>query len=452
MAQTLSEIGSAGLEQFGGFIQQDFLQDWRGKKAYKNANEMRLNSPVIAALINAIEQSVRSVDWQWTSDVGEEDPRLQLIQDSLDGMSHSWNDHVIEALTFLPFGFAPFEIVYKRDGGRILWRKFAIRGQDTVENWVFDDEGGIAGFRQAIMGKAPVFIPIERLILYRSRVERNNPEGRSILRPAYIPYYYAKNIAQIEAIGVERDLAGLPVLKLPEGSDPGGSDADEAKKLVRRVRNDEQAGLVLPFGWEFELVNSGGSRLFDTNEIISRYEKRMLMSALAQFLVLGMDNVGSLALSADQTDFFNMSVNATADIIAEAVTKHAIPRLMRLNGMDDAGLRLEHSPAGDVDMQKLTASLQAAAPMLTWTVDDEIWLRGAFGLPEKAADELVVEREAKQQQLLERQAAMRPFQQEGKFAAGKTEGREQHESRWGRLFKGFFDGQRERVLKAARKL
>ena len=104
MPTTTKEIGSTGLLQYSGFVNQDFLQEWRGKKAYKNADEMRLNSPVIAALLNAIEQSVRSVKWQWTSDAGEEDERLQLIQDSLDGMSFSWNDHIIEALTMLPFG------------------------------------------------------------------------------------------------------------------------------------------------------------------------------------------------------------------------------------------------------------------------------------------------------------------------------------------------------------
>ena len=454
MPQTLKEIGSTGLQQFSGFVNQDFLREWQGIRAYKNANEMRLNSPVIAALLNAIEQSVRSVDWQWTSEAGEDDPRLELIQDSLDGMSHSWNDHIIEALTFLPFGFSIFEIVYRREGGRVLWRKFAIRGQDTVQKWDIQADGGIAGFnQQTLTSYATVYIPIERMILYRARVERNNPEGRSILRPAYIPYYYAKNIAQIEAIGVERDLAGLPMIKLPSGADPGGTDTTTAEELVRRIRNDEQAGLVLPTGWEFELVTTGGTRLFDTDKIIARYEKRMLMSALAQFLILGMDQIGSLALSKDQTDFFNMSVNTTADIIAETLTKFVVPRLLVLNGLDPDGVTLEHSPAGDVDLNAIATSLQSASPYLTWTVDDEIWLRSLFGLPTKDAVELGTERDLKHQRDVEKAQRTPVFggfgaQQYSEGDAPDVKLREKQESRWRTIFNGFFEEQRKRVLKA----
>src|SRR3990167_1564250 len=455
MPTTTKEIGSTGLLKYSGFVNQDFLQEWQGKKAYKNANEMRLNSPVIAALLNAIEQSVRSVKWQWTSDAGEEDERLQLIQDSLDGMSFSWNDHIIEALTFLPFGFSLFEIVYRRDGGRLLWRKFAIRGQDTVYKWDIEDDGGIAGFtQQTLTNFQTVFIPIERLILYRTRVERNNPEGRSILRSAYIPYYYAKNIAQIEAIGTERDLAGLPMIKLPANADPGGDDATKATELVRRIRNDEEAGLVLPNGWEFELVSTGGTRLFNTDKIIARYEKRMLMSALAQFLVLGMDQIGSLALSKDQTDFFNMSVNATADIIAETFTKFVIPRLLLLNGMDPNGIKLEHTPAGDVDKAALATALQSSAQYITWTVEDEVWLRQLFGLPKKETEDLQAERDLKHQREVEK-ASSNPFLP--KFGAQRySEGdapdaskREKQAHTWSNKFAQFFKEQRERVLKAA---
>lgn len=455
MVQPTKELGSTGLTQFAGFIHQDFMREWRGAQAYKNANEMRLNSPVIAALLNAIEQSVRSVEWNWTSEAGEEDPRLDIINESIDGMSHSWNDHIIEALTCLPFGFSVFEIVYKREGGRLLWRKFAIRGQDTVEKWDIEKDGGIQGLTQ-VSGFQHVYLPIEKLLLYRTRVERNNPEGRSILRSAWIPYYYAKNIQQIEAIGIERDLAGLPMMKLPQNSDPGGDDGTKAEQIVRRVRNDEQAGLVLPFGWEFELLSSGGSRLFDTNEVIARYEKRMLMSALAQFLILGMDQIGSLALSKDQTDFFNMSVNSVADMIAETITQFAIPRLMALNGMDAQGLKLEHSPAGDVDVQAITSALQSSTQYITWTVDDEIWLRSLFGLPQKDAEDLQLERDAKHARDVEK-AANNPFA--GKFSAERYAGeapddkqRRKQESRWQTLFKGFFDEQRKRVLKGVKEL
>lgn len=393
----MGEIGRVGLADI------EFLTDLNSSsRRFKVYREMLLNSPVVSALLTAIEQSVRSVDWQFTSDQGDEDERTVFLQECLDGMSLSWADHVTEALTFLPFGWSLFEIVYERDpSGRIVWRKLAPRAQDSLDHWMYDDAGGLAAFTQR---PAPDYklrtIPIDKLVLYRTRVERNNPEGRSILRAAYLSYYYAKNIQQIEAIGIERDLAGLPVIKLPPGADTSSgsnSDATLANKLVRRIRQDEEAGVVLTPGWELELLSTGGSRQFDTDKIISRYENRILMSALAQFLMLGAEGVGSLALSRDQTDLFTLSVNTTADIIADTFGKYAVPRLLELNGMDPEGVTFSHSPAGDVDITQVAEFLSKVSSFITWTPADEVWLRQIGKLPEIDPLEIEAERERKQQ-------------------------------------------------------
>ena len=395
----MAEIGKTGLSEFSGQIQDDFLREMRGQEAFKRYDEMRRNSPIISALLMAYEQAIRQVSWEFNSDT-EGDPRIDLLKEAKDALTTSWNDHITEVLTMLPFGFSVFEIVYQRVGSKVLWRKFAPRGQNTVYQWSMDDDGGLGGFTQISPPTyKPVFLPVEKLILYRTRVERGNPEGRSILRSAWIPYYYAKHIQQIEAIGIERDLAGMPMIRLPEGADMGetsNSDLGKAQKMVRNVRNDEQAGITLPAGWEFELVSTGGSRQFDTDKIVRRYESRMLMSALAQFLQLGLDGTGSLALSKDQTDFFNMSVNSIADIIAETFTKYAIPRLLKLNGMSAEGVRLEHTPAGDVDVDMLSNVLQRVGGLITWDAEDEVWLRQLLGMPERDADELRMAKEEEQ--------------------------------------------------------
>jgi len=460
-----SEIGVTGLSAFSGQIQADFLREMRGKEGYKRFDEMRKNNPVVRGLLLSIEQPIRAVSWEFSSDLGDTDPRLELLNDARAGMSHSWNDHIIEVLTMLPFGFTPFELVYKRDDrGRVMWRKLAIRGQDTVHRWLFDDSGGLAGFIQQTTDYRLVNIPIEKLILYRTRVERNNPEGESILRAAWVPYYFAKHIQQIEAIGIERDLAGLPVMTLPEGADTADtttSDLGKAKKVVRNVRNDEQAGIVKPYGWEFELLSTGGTRQFDTNEIVKRYESRMLISALAQFLMLGQDNVGSLALSSDQTDFFTMSVNSVADTIAETFTKYAIPRLLKLNGYDADGITLQHTPAGDVDVTKVADYLQKLGAWITPTAEDELWVRQLIGMPERTVEDIQAERDAEQARKDEaRQAFLdRAAQSSAQMAAEMfqadapdDEQRRKRERQWQRAFQQYFDEAKPRILKAAKEM
>jgi len=428
------EIGHTGLQTKWGAIQDDFLREWRGQEKVERVDEMLKNSPAIGALRMAIELTIRDVQWMWTSESGENDPRLQLIEDALENMSHSWLDHVIDALLMPFYGWSMFTIQYERVGGRLLWRKFKELGHETVHQWLFDEDGGLKGLQQhPYLWPEP--IPIERMVLYRFRKRRNNPEGESMLRPAWIPYYYAKNLAQIEAIGIERNLAGLPVIYPPQGAEmtDGSTDYDTAHEVVRNIRMDEQAGVVMPAPkgegehqrWRLELLSaavaSGSSKVQDTDMVVSRYEKRMLMTALAQFLFLGMDNIGALATFEGGMSFFNVAVNAVADIIAETFTKFAAGRLLELNGMPTDGIQLEHTAVGDTDVDALSNALQRVAPLLTWTADDEVALREMLRLPEKAPEEIEEEQQRRRALLPDRpdvpQNGQQPPQEQDEMAA-----------------------------------
>lgn len=404
-----TEVGQTGLNAYNGIIRDDFLREFTGKESYKRFNEMRLNSPIIASGLSALEYIIRKMDWTFSEGDGENDPRHELLEDSLQAMSMSWNDHISEALSFIWAGFYICEKVYQRDDkNRILWRKFATRGQDTVYRWEMDNTGGIEGVVQMAAPEYKIIpIPIEKLLIYRTRLERGNPEGRSLLRPAWIPYYYTKNLQQIEAIGFERDLNGLPVIELPEAADTGESgdtDLTKAQQMVRNLRNDEQAGATIPFGWKLTLLSGAGKGFDALSNAIKRYESRTAMVFFTQSLLLGQDGVGSLALSTDMKNFLITFADSIADIIAQTFSKYAIPDLLRLNGYEnDPPIKLEHTPAGDVDVSKIADGLQKMFNMLTWDERDEEWLRSMAGLPEKSADDIrtaMDEKEAKRQEIV----------------------------------------------------
>lgn len=411
------DIGHTGLNETWGIIQEDFLDEWRDTdRKVRQITEMLSNSPAVGALRLAIELSIRDIEWQFTDDAGEDTPRLQLLNDAWEAMSHSWNDHIQEACLMPFYGWSMFSIVYRRDGGRLLWRKFKMLGHDTVFRWQFAEDGGLAGLQQK-PHLNPDPIPIERMLLYRFRKTKGNPEGESALRPAWIPWYYVKNLQQIEAIGIERNLAGLPVIHPPMGADmaEGSADYEAAHKVVRNVRQDEQAGVVMPAPvgegehqkWRLELLSGGGqSKVIDTDKVINRYDKRIFLSALSQFLMLGMDDIGALATFEAGTDFFTVAVNAVADIISETFTKFAIPRLLELNGFDADGVQLEHSPAGTVDVVEMSDALMKLSSMLTWMPDDEVMLREVLRLPGKTPEEIEQAQEEKRQRDLEDQERM----------------------------------------------
>jgi len=491
MADITNETGFTGLVEYMGQVKDDFLKEFHGKEAYKRFNEMRLNNASIGTGLLAIEYVIRGMSWTFSSEQ-ENDPWLELVEEARGAMSQSWNDFISEVISFVWAGYSISEIIYQYDERRrILWRKFAPRGQDTVFQWLFDDTGGIAGFKQLA---APLYrsvdLPIEKLILFRTRSEKNNPEGRSLLRIAWTAYYYLKNLQQIEAIGFERDVAGMPKIHLPPGAsvdeNDTNSDASKAAKIVRNIRVDEQAGIIEPDGWEVSLMSGAGKSFADLANAIERYDKRVATAFFSQFLMLGQSGVGSLALSENSTDFFMTAINTIADIITDTFTKFGVYRLLKLNGATDEEakrIKLEHTPANSVDISKISAALQQTKELLTWDAKDELWWRQIVGMPEKDVDELQDERNVITEQ---KAAAARAFaerisqgtnnqpnaNQQGEPDANTDQNaqgqnnsvtiyaadppdmdeRMKFERQYKRLIQAFMDEQKKRIMKQAREM
>lgn len=214
-------------------------------------------------------------------------------------------------------------------------------------------------------------------------------------------WWFKKRIQEIEAIGIERDLAGLPVAWVPPewlGDDATSEDKaslSTVKEMIRNVRRDEQEGIVMPLAYDensnkmidLSLITSGGSRQFETDEIITRYDRAIASSMLADFILLGHESVGSFALVADKSTMFSVALGAFMDAIAGVFNRHAVPRLWRLNGFpEDTMPRLVHGQVERVDLEELgnyiTALAGAGAPLFP---DDrlESWLRQVASMPQK---------------------------------------------------------------------
>jgi hypothetical protein len=278
-----------------------------------------------------------------------------------------------------------------------------------MQRWIFDKDGSI----QAMVQLAPPdyqtrVIPIDRALLFRIGHHKNNPEGRSLLRGSYRSWFYKKRLEEFEAIGVERDLAGLPMVSVPAEylrAKPGSEQAkmvESMKKMVRSIRRNEQEGLVFPVAvdpdtkkdlFKFELLGSGGQRQFQTNELIQRYEQRQLMTVLADFILLGhQDSGGTYNLHLDKTAVFREALNAVAKAIADTFNRHAIPRLFEANGWHPTELpTIQPGNVDAPDLAQLSQFLTATSQLgFSWgpDADMERYLRHAAGLPELGKDEL----------------------------------------------------------------
>lgn len=408
------EIGRIGQNRSNGILMEEFLPELQGIRGVEVYREMSDNDETVGAILFVIEMLMRqctfSVEPGGKSEKDKE--AAEFVESCMNDMQLSWTDTISEIVSFLTYGWSYHEIVYKRrmgktkdrrtsskyDDGLIGWRKLPLRSQDTLWEWLYEnDSDDVIGMVQAPPPDYGHYtIPIDKALHFRTKSRKDNPEGRSILRSAYRSWYFKKRIQEIEGIGMERDLAGFPVLYGPEGTDLWDREDDDmaymlhtAQTIVTNIRRDQKEGLVMPNGWKLELLSAGNRRQFDTNQIIERYDKRIATTVIADFVLLGQTGVGSYALSSDKTRLFALAIGTYLDIICEVFNTQGIPRLIDINGDKFKGIteypKMVHGDIEDANLEKLGTfiSQMVTAGILIPDEALEDFVRRAGNLPER---------------------------------------------------------------------
>ena len=409
----MKEYGRIGQKRWEGVFNEEFLPELSGIRGVKTYREMLDNDDTIGAIMFAIKMLIRQVKWHVEpgGDSAKDREAAEFVESCMDDMQNTWTDTISEVLSFLAYGWSFHEIVYKRRMGKtknrktsskysdglIGWQKIPPRAQDTLYRWEYDDKDNLIGMtQQPPPDYGLLTIPINKAMLFRTESIKDNPEGRSILRNAYRSWYFKRRIQEIEAIGIERDLAGLPVLHAPDGVDIWDDKDPELvsinaalTSMVKNIRRNEYEGLVLPAGYEAELLSTGGPRQFDTNAIINRYDAKIAQTVMADFIMLGHEQTGSFALSEDKTELFAVALGAFLDVICETFNNQGIPSLIDMNGAHFDAItdypQLAHGDVDKRDITKLSTFLKdmVGVGILIPDEDLEDYVREVANLPER---------------------------------------------------------------------
>lgn len=385
------EIGRIGQNRYGytgasTIFFEEFLPQLQGNRGVQTYTEMVSNDSTIGAIMFAIEMLMRQVEFHIEpgGDTAKDKEAAEFVESCMDDMERTWADTLSEILSFLTYGWSFHEIVYKRRVGKtsspitnskhadglIGWRKLPIRAQDSLYGWDYkEDSDDLIGMTQM---PPPTYeritIPLEKALHFRTRSRKDNPEGMSVLRTAYRDWYIKKRLQEIEGYGIERDLAGFPVIYGPEGMNLWDEDDPDmvralaqAERLVSSIRRDAREGAVFPggeTGWKLELLTSGSRRQFDINATIERYNKSIATSVLADFVMLGQQAVGSFALADSKTQIFAMAIGTYLDVICEVFNIQGIPRLIDINGDYFKGItdypKMVHGDIDEPDLQQFS--------------------------------------------------------------------------------------------------
>lgn len=430
------EIGVSGLAASHGYLFEEFLPQLQGEQGRRMFREMSDNDDTIGAMLYALETLLKAADWNVEAAEGDTTGEYaDFLKSNMDDMEHTWTDFISEVLTEFVFGFSFFEKVFKRrvgpfevdptrrskhTDGKIGIRKLAPRAQESLQRWEMDPNGDVIAFIQqplyyaatnTIGTAGPYTIPMGKGLLFRTTSKKNNPEGRSLLRNAYVSYFHKKNIQFTEATGIERNLAGMPVVSIPASylnispTDPDFAQKSMVlatyKKIARDLKFNEQGAIVIPSDTfkdtqgnptavkmvEVQLLSASGSKNVDTNTVVLRYSNGILRSILSDWMMLGNDSKGSHALSSNKTEVYFKSAQGYLDAIADVLNRVLVTDLWQLNGFPIE--LMPHFAPGQIapeDLEKFGTYIEQLAHAgftLAGDPETERVVRQKAGLPEE---------------------------------------------------------------------
>lgn len=412
MAKNFNQLGVTGLRRYGPYIYEEFLPELRWPGAGKIYQEMSDNDPVIGAILYLAEMLIRGTTWsvEPASTSDEDKAAAEFLESCMNDMEMSWADVISEVLSMLTYGFSFHEILYKvRRGpderskryrsqytdGKIGWRSMPIRAQTSLHAWMFDEDGDVSHFVQlAPPDFKMVEIPMTKGLLFRTRISKDNPEGKSLLRNAYRPWFFKKHFEEIEGIGIERDLAGFPVLQAPEGLNIWDETNPEmvairaeAENLVTSIRRDSEEGVLLPHGWDLKLLTSGSSRQISIGDTIDRYDNRIAITLLSDIILLG-GKSGSFALADTKKSTLAQALQSQLANIADVFNKDAVKPLFRLNGSTQA--KLPKIVPGQIQvpsLKELALMLRAMGLSIAGDMPLQNYLRRLLGAPTLSSED-----------------------------------------------------------------
>lgn len=367
----LSEIGYSGLKVSAGLVYEEMKRELVFPQSVITFKQMSYDSAIAAALqyYESMMMKARFKVKPHPDATEEEIQYAKFIEQCMEDMEHSFQDFIQEVSSMNAYGFSAHEIVLRKrlrskgskfNDGKIGWQKLPIRGQESISEWIFsEDQRELLGLKQTVnvSGKngrillsskgKDIIIPRKKFLLFRLGKRKDNPFGQSPLTNCYFSWKYKLAVEEQEAIGLQRDLSGIPLAEVPpqimaDDAPPEMKAQYEAfKNIVRNIHNNNQSGLVMPLLFDpetkqpvyrFSLLKNEGGKAYDTTKIKEYYVNSMLTALSADVLILGQGATGSYALGSLKGTMAAIAIEAKLKEICNVINQHLIPLTAEYNG------------------------------------------------------------------------------------------------------------------------
>ena len=374
--------GNRGL--YGDADTGEYLAKLDGYNSRSIFDKMRRNDPQIKSTLLGITLPIRQADYYIDPIIPENDEIAEKLDIMRNKMSMTWDDTIRHILLEFVFGFMVMEKVYRYDEieGLVVPEKLAPRMPITIDEWKYDEsKDQLLGPVQANeLGKETI-LPIKRILVFTTDREGDNWEGISLLRAMFGPWYIKQRLLKIDAIKHDRHGTGIPVMKVPDGIKEGSDEWDNAEETVTKIHSCEKGGLVLPFGYEFDIKtveNNGGT---DVIPSLQYSDYQISRAGFQMFTNLGQEKTGSYSLGKSFIEIFLQSTQTYADYICEVMNRFWIKEIVDYNWKVKEYPQLKARRIKKLD--GTTLSLLMKSGLISKDFDLENVIRREYDLPEK---------------------------------------------------------------------
>jgi hypothetical protein len=394
----LNEQGFLGLRTINGRILDEANQAFLYPNFIKTVQEIRHN-PTVGSAMQVYRMMVSRVNWRVVPHKDAtpvEKERARIIGTMMHDMEGSWKGFIEEVVPYLEYGFGVHEKVFRRrlkkngsayQDGLVGLRKIAPRNQETIEKWIFSDNGAdLLGVQQNISNVENSYrfqnvknenglIPIDRekFLLFTASANRGNPQGNSMYKNIYMSYKILTILQEQELIALSKDVQGILKIELPPqylAQDASPSDkavATAFQEIIDNYNRGEQRGLLVPMMYDdsknplfkYDLMEARGTAKYDLEAIIKRLQTDILSALNVDILQLGNGGTGSFSLADAKTSVLAMAIDYRLREIQAVLNDDLMKNLHSLNGWSQERMpQFVYEDVEDIDMTSMGKFIQ----------------------------------------------------------------------------------------------
>jgi hypothetical protein len=344
------EIGSTGLRQVMGFVEEAYSHDLRWPSVQPLYSRMRRSDPevsmvrfVFSALARGLSFEVQEPDSPNDADKRASEFIEQCLDD-MDGGTTTFLDTLINNVPF--FGWGLWEIVpgmrsqkwaapddddwrSSFDDGKICIRRLGWRDSSSFYKWEFSDNGKPTGMVQYVYPMPMLTLPLVDC-LHLTFGDSHNPEGLTPLEAVWRMERIKYGLEIVQGIGFEHSAGYLDIKAERELTPTDKIDVRAAAKAVTTAQEGNYA--VWPAGFTGELKDINYSAAPAMLAAIQYYGIVKLQLFMSQWMTLSATTgTGSQAAMTDSSSMFMTAFNGMMEGFSHQIDKTLVPKLMAWN-------------------------------------------------------------------------------------------------------------------------